>query len=316
MPKVSIIIPAYNALEYLPQALASVDNQGFNDFEVIIINDGSSDGIEEWFKQHIQDAKYRLITQTNQGISGARNRGVQASQGDYIAFLDADDMWAPSKLEQQVACLDHNPTTALVHTWLAMVDVTGKATGRVLQSQAQGQVYESLLLQNDVACASVMVRRHCFEQVGEFDRDLLSMEDWDMWIRMAQHYQFAVIPEALTFYRQVPTSLTKDCRQMERAFDLVIEKSFQAAPAALKGLRPLTCGYANFCLAWKALQSVAQDARLASHYHLKGLRAAPKLLFSRENLRLSLAIAMMATLGGNGYDQALDYVNGLRRRTA
>lgn len=313
IPKVSIVIPVYNALEYLPYAIASVEAQSFQDFEVLIVDDGSTDNIEEWFLENIFDCRYRLISQENQGISGARNRGVKEAVGEYVAFLDADDFWAPEKLEQQTNCLDHEPGVALVHTWLSMVDVSGQPTGRVLESYAEGDAYKSLLVKNSVACASVMLRRQCFEKVGYFDLDLLSMEDWDMWIRMARHYRFAVIPDALTFYRQVPTSLTKDCLQMERAFDMAIEKIFKTAPDECASLKQLSQAHANFCLAWKALQTLAQDSRLASRYYLKSFRYAPFIFLSKESARLFLAIMIASTLGHEGYSTILGFFNSLRR---
>ena len=101
MSKVSVIIPAYNAMNYLPQTLKSVLQQTFTDFEILIINDGSSDDIVEWSSQ-ISDSRVKLISQINQGVSAARNTGIRNAQGEYIAFIDADDLWEPTKLEKQV----------------------------------------------------------------------------------------------------------------------------------------------------------------------------------------------------------------------
>jgi glycosyltransferase involved in cell wall biosynthesis len=124
MPKVSVIIPAYNAMTYLPETLESVLNQTFTDFEVLIINDGSCDGVDEW-ASHIQDSRVRLISQANQGLPGARNTGIWHSKGEYLAFLDADDIWESSKLEKQVKCLDKNLNVGMVSSWISTIDPNG-----------------------------------------------------------------------------------------------------------------------------------------------------------------------------------------------
>jgi glycosyltransferase involved in cell wall biosynthesis len=124
MPQVSVIIPAYNAMAFLPETLESVLNQTFTDFEVLIINDGSPDDIVEWASE-IKDSRVKLISQENQGISGARNTGMWSSQGEYLAFLDADDIWEAKKLEKQVEYLEKHPDVGLVSSWISNVDRNG-----------------------------------------------------------------------------------------------------------------------------------------------------------------------------------------------
>ena len=124
MPKASVIIPAYNAMAYLPETLDSVIAQTFTDFEVLIINDGSSDNIVEWASQ-IQDSRVRLISQANQGLPGARNTGIWHSKGEYLAFLDADDIWESSKLAKQVECLDKNLDVGMVSSLVSAIDPNG-----------------------------------------------------------------------------------------------------------------------------------------------------------------------------------------------
>src|SRR4028119_714252 len=124
MPKVSVIVPAYNAMAYLPETLQSVLTQTFNSFEVLIINDGSSDEIVEWASE-IKDSRVKLISQENQGLSGARNTGIWSSQGEYLAFLDADDIWEPTKLEKQVQCLDQDLSIGLVSSWVSSINESG-----------------------------------------------------------------------------------------------------------------------------------------------------------------------------------------------
>ena len=230
MPKVSVVIPSYNAMAYLPKTLESLLGQTFTDFEVLIINDGSSDHIVEWSSQ-IEDARVKLISQDNKGTSAARNTGISQSKGEYIAFLDADDLWEPTKLEKQVLCLDSKKSVGLVYTWTAYIDQFGIPTKRVIAFSEEGQVWEKLVVK-DIVCngSSAMVRRSCLEHIGEFDSDMQPVEDWDMWIRLSAHYSLAVVKKVLVYYRQHPHSLSQNRPRMIRAFAQVIEKAFRSAP--------------------------------------------------------------------------------------
>ena len=313
MPNVSVVIPAYNAMNYLPETVESVLRQSFTDFEVLIIDDGSSDHIVQWASQ-IADHRVRLISQENQGVSAARNTGITQAHGEYIAFLDADDLWELTKLEKQVRCLDNNPTVGLVHTWMLLVDEQGKSTGRVMKSNGEGDIWKQLVERNIIACPSVIVRRCCFEAVGIFDINLRSIEDWDMWLRIASRYPFAVIKEPLAYYRQLPGSLSKNCQVMEQAFHRVIEKAFHSAPSELLYLKNRSYGYANLCLAWKALQSHERDYKLALHFQQQAISHYPQLRFSWEYIRLSLAIATLQWFGQKQYAKVLTLTYALRRR--
>ncbi|MGG6293243.1 glycosyltransferase family 2 protein [Leptolyngbya sp. AN02str] len=312
MPQITVVIPAYNAMRYLPAAVDSVLNQTFTDFEILIVDDGSSDQVRSWASQ-LSDPRIRLISQPNQGLSGARNTGILQAQGDYVAFLDADDLWAPSKLEKQLRQFQERPELGLVHTWMEFIDESGKSTGRVMKSFAEGDTWNVLAERNVIACPSVIVRRSCFDQVGMFDCQLRSLEDWDMWIRIAAQFPFAVVPEPLAYYRQTPGSMSKNCVVMEQSFYIVIDKTFAQAPAELLPLKNRSLGHANLCLAWKALQSQERDDHLAALYQQKAVQVSPRLRLSREYLRLKVAIAMMQGLGNHRYDQALSLFYRFRR---
>ncbi len=313
MPKVSVVIPAYNAMTYLPETVESVLRQTFTDFEVLIIDDGSSDQVVQWASQ-LSDSRVKLISQENQGLPGARNTGIAHAQAEYIAFLDADDLWEPTKLEKQVRCLDENPAVGLVHTWMVLVDEQGKSTGKVMPSNAEGYVWKQLAERNAIACPSVVVRRCCFETVGMFDRNLRSLEDWEMWIRIAAQYPFAVIKEPLAYYRQLSGSMSKNCQVMEESFRTVIERIFQSAPSDLLHLKNRAYGHANLCLAWKALQSADRNYKLALQFRQQAISHSPELRYSREYIRLSLAIAALQWFGPHRYGKVLALIHGLRRR--
>lgn len=316
MSKVSVVIPAYNAMAYLPQTVANVLEQTYTDFEVIVVNDGSTDNIEEWIAQ-ISDLRVKLVSQTNLGLAGARNTGIRESQGEYLAFLDADDLWESTKLAKQVRVLDSHPEVGLVYTWVAYVDERGNSTGRVVNNQQEGDVWQELTKGNLVECGSVaMVRRQCLEQCGVFDCNLGSfVEDWDMWLRIADRYEFKVVKEPLVYYRQVASSASRNWEAMARSYQLVIEKAFATATWRNLSLRNRSYGTANLVLAWKAIQSQTRDYEKASYFRSQALKHDPWLFFSQEYSRLSIAIALMNWFGVGGYQRFLSVLYTLRRST-
>lgn len=315
MAKVTVVIPAYNAMKYLPETIDNLLQQTLEDFEAIVVNDGSSDETEEWVSQ-ITDPRIKLVSQENQGLSGARNTGIAHASCEYIAFLDADDLWEPTKLEKQVKCLDENPEVGLVYTWVALMDESSQPTGRTFKSDAEGYVWKQLIESNIVGCGSVaMVRRQCFEQCGVFDRNLRSfVEDWDMWLRLAPHYPFKVVKEPLVYYRQVSNSASRNWEAMEQSFRLVIEKAFADVSPELQPLKGRSYGCANMCLAWKPLQSVSKDYNKAKAFRQQAVQQDPRLRFTKEYLRLSLAIALMQWFGSEGYSKFLSFVYTVRGR--
>lgn len=312
MPRVSIIIPAYNAMRYLPETLESALAQSFSDFEIIIINDGSTDDIKDWFLS-VQDSRVRLISQPNQGKSVALNKGISQTSGDYIAFLDADDIWERAKLEKQVTCLEANPTVGLVYTWTALADETGQATGRVLASHAEGQVWKSLILKNILACGSTpMVRRQCFDVVGLFSTELPPAEDWDMWLRLAACYQFSVIKQPLVRYRKHSSNTSAMWQQMQKSSHAVLARAFKNAPVEFADVYEQAYISLYFYLGWLSIQKNAPQQALQ---FWNKAQAISTVLISWDAIRLRLTIFLLHRLGQRNYYQLRKLVYGLRRRT-
>jgi glycosyltransferase involved in cell wall biosynthesis len=313
MPKVSVIITAYNSMTYLPETVESVLRQTFSDFEVLIIDDGSSDDIVQW-ASGLVDPRVRLISQKNQGVGVARSTGIAHAQGEYVAFLDGDDLWEPTKLEKQVRCFQKNPKVGLVHTWLAGIDQQSKPTGRIIGSHIEGEVWQRIIERNMVACSSAMVRRCCFETVGVFDRNLRFAEDWDMWIRLAARYHFAVIKEPLVGYREHPNSKSKKYVTRVQDFQTIIEKAFQSVPFELCYLRNRSYGHINLCIAWKCLQGSKVDYETANYFRHQAILHYPQLRYTRDYIRLSLAITLTQWFGAESYSKLLALFYLLRQR--
>ncbi len=314
MPKVSVIIPAYNAMAYLPETLESLLKQTYQDYEVVLVNDGSQDNLLTW-SQTLTDSRIKVISQDNQGLAGARNTGIRCATGDYLAFLDADDLWAPTKLEKQVSLLDQNPEVGLVYTWVESINAQGKSTGRVFKHQNRGKIWTVLATHNIIECGSnAIVRQTCFKTCGTFDPSLRSyVEDWDMWLRIAQDYEFDVVPEPLVFYRQHTGSASQNWEAMETSFHQVIEKAFAQAPRESQSLKKQALGFAYLCLAWKPLQSQIQNVPQAIAFQRQAKHYNPQLRFSKEMIRLNLAITLRRYLGSKNYNRVLTWGRATRR---
>jgi glycosyltransferase involved in cell wall biosynthesis len=209
MVKVSVIIPTYNRAGLIARAIDSVLVQTFKDFELIIIDDGSKDNTKEAIKPF--EGKIKYIYQNNGGISNARNRGIQESSGQYIAFLDSDDYWAPQKLEVQVKILDENPRVGIVYARMPIVNEHGEILGMKPNGISGKNFQELLRVWGDLPTSSVMTRRECFDRVGVFDNDLPPMEDIDMWLRIAHSYEiYEVEGQTLAYYWRHDHQITQD----------------------------------------------------------------------------------------------------------
>jgi glycosyltransferase involved in cell wall biosynthesis len=312
MVKVSIVFPAYNAMAYLPQAYQSALAQTFTDYEILIVNDGSSDNIEEWVNQ-ITDPRVRYIPQKNQGAQGARNTGIYNAQGEYVAFLDADDLWEATKLEKQVRLLDENPEVGLVDTWITLIDREGNSKGWVHASTAEGQIWSEIIQEPTIICgSSPMIRRECFDHVGVFDPRLRYAGDWDLWIRIASRYAFAVVKEPLVRYRIHPQNTSKNCRGMARDCRTVIERAFESASPELMSLKNKTYGQINSYIAGIALDR--GNYTEAMYFRNLAIAYNPQLRFSKQDLRLNAAIAMLRWFGPQAYDRVRNLTRILRRR--
>src|SRR5262245_38128505 len=202
MPKVSVIIPTHNRAHFLRDAISSVFNQTFQDFEIIVVDDASTDNTSE-IVAAFNDERIRFLRHdANKGGSAARNTGILNSQCDYIAFLDDDDEWLPEKLAKQMdTLLESPPEVGCVYTGHVMVDRT---SGRVIDHRPptkRGDLSKDLLISNCIGgTSSVLLRKNCLQKVGLFDENLPRSQDYDLWLRIANGFLFEYVPEPLYKY--------------------------------------------------------------------------------------------------------------------
>lgn len=225
MPQVAVIIPAYNQSLYLSQAIQSVLDQTFIDWEAVIVDDGSRDDTRN-VAHSFTDSRLRYIYQENRGLSAARNTGIRNSTAPYLSFLDSDDMFLPEKLALLLAALEQQPELGLVAGQAVPVDENNQRVGKIMDTPLPQQP-ERLLLGNPLHVGSVLLHRSWQEQAGFFDENLRSYEDWDMWLRLGVlgcHMSYVNKPVSL--YRFHTAQMTRIGTQMTRATFAVLDKLY------------------------------------------------------------------------------------------
>jgi glycosyltransferase involved in cell wall biosynthesis len=226
-PGVSVIIPAHNEASYVSQAVHSALAQSFGNIEVIVVDDGSTDEtctrVEE-----IKDPRLRLVQQPHSGLATARNNGVLQARGDFVAFLDADDLWHARKLERHVAVFSGRPDLDMTFSLSEVIDTHGRPIGFVVPRRSGEVSFHQLFRENLVRNGSAAVlRAGVMNEVGLFDPQLVASTDLDMWLRVALHREGNIycIGECLTMYRRRPGQTTSNRRRMEQAWQQVMNKA-------------------------------------------------------------------------------------------
>ncbi len=232
MPRVSVVIPCYNTGQYLAEAIQSVLDQTYRDWELIVVDDGSTDNTRE-IAYSFSDPRIRYVYQENRGLSAARNMGIHSSQGEFLQFLDADDLILPAKFEQQVKLLDAHPQYGLVYSQSRYLQ-DGHLDTICCECTPSGNVLSELVAENLFPVHAALIRRACFEHAGLFCEELTAGgEDRDMWLRMAYAgILFLFHDDLLALYRRRPGSMMANweghqrnmVRVFERLCDLVRDK--------------------------------------------------------------------------------------------
>jgi glycosyltransferase involved in cell wall biosynthesis len=209
-PKVSVVIPTYNSAATIKEAIESVLSQTYSDFEVNVIDDGSTDETEKVVRQFGDRVRY--FKQANQGVSGARNEGIKQSRGEYVAFLDSDDLWLPEKLAEEIPLLDADPKLGLVYCDWAVVSGERLLKSSYLKDlrAASGYVFDELIQSGFILTSGVVLRRACLDDVGDFDRSLSIAQDYDLWLRISYRWKVQLVNRCLFTKRNWDGSLSSN----------------------------------------------------------------------------------------------------------
>ena len=254
MPSISVIIPVYNGEKTIKETIKSVLNQTFTDFELIVVDDGSQDSTLEVLDS-IKDSRLKVLSFPNLGVSASRNRGLERATGEFISFLDADDLWTPDKLEAQLKALQENPQADVAYSWSDWIDESGQFLRAGGHITVNGNAYEKLLVRDFVESGSnPLIRRQALDEVGGFDQSVTPAEDWDMWLRLAARYQFVTVPYPQILYRISPNSASFNVWKMEAGSLKVIERNFAQAPESLQPLKRQTLGSRYKYLTFKSIE--------------------------------------------------------------
>jgi glycosyltransferase involved in cell wall biosynthesis len=230
-PNISVIIPAYNSEKTIKQTINSVLNQTFSDLELIIINDGSQDSTLEVITQ-ISDSRIKVFSFPNAGGNVSRNRGLHLAVGEFVSFLDADDLWTPDKLQSQLKALQENVTAKVAYSWTDYIDENGEFILSGQRVNVNENVYENLLLNNFLENGSnPLICKKALITLGGFDESLSAAQDWDMWLRLASKFNFICVPSVQILYRISANSVSSNLIRQEKACLQVLERAYKERPS-------------------------------------------------------------------------------------
>lgn len=219
MPKVSVLLPVYNAESYVAEAVESVLNQSFSDFELIILDDGSTDS-SSTIVAGLSDPRIKYVRSTNVGLTKVLNKGLKMADGEYIARMDADDISDPARFGRQVDFLNRNPQVAAVGCWWKVISSSGSVVAEKTAPTGAVRIKAQFLNSAPILHSAAMFRRASVLEVDGYDETFTYAQDRDLFLRLLAHWDLAVIPEFLFFYRINPNSITLSREIEQKAYSL------------------------------------------------------------------------------------------------
>lgn len=253
-PLISVIIPTFNSEKTIADTIDSVLQQTFTDFELIIINDGSTDLTLDVIAK-FQDSRIKVLSFENAGGNVSRNRGLKQSVGKYISFLDADDLWTPDKLQSQLKALEKNSDAKVAYSWTDYINENGDFLVAGTHTTTNGDVYEKLLVNNFLENGSnPLIYRDALVELDGFDESLAAAQDWDMWLRLADRYNFVAVPSVQILYRVSSHSLSSNLTRQEKACLQVLARAYHAKTGIGSHILQLSLANLYKYLTCKALQ--------------------------------------------------------------
>jgi glycosyltransferase involved in cell wall biosynthesis len=302
---VSVIIPAFDAAANIRQTLNSVLAQTYQEIEVIVVDDGSSDATSDIVEEYVAgDTRFHLIRQSNAGVGAARNTAIRKARGKYIAPLDADDFWWPEKLEKQVACAEQSGNeTGLVYCWSASFDNQGGLVSSCSHT-VEGRLRRALILRNVVGNGSApLLRALGLERVGLYltqaeQGGAQGCEDWDLYLRIAENFRIRVVPEYLLAYRQAGSGMSTNAETMAASYAVVMGRA-----------RERNCDLPSSIFRWSAGNFYSRLVQKSFHwgcydqclrYLKEAVCADPALLLTTGVYRRSIGSLLISIMDSRG----------------
>ncbi len=241
---VSVVLATYNTERFLAEAVRSVLGQTYGNLELIVVDDGSTDGTRELVEQFLGDPRVRYLYQPNAGQPAADNLGISHARGSFIAFIDADDVWMLDKLARQMPLFAASARVGVVFSSITHVDEDGQRLVAHQVPRYAGRVTDRLFVHNFVPFSSSVVRRECFDRIGTFDATLRGSYDYDLWLRASVDYDFALVEDSTVYYRVWPGQMSHRFRVFYDG-GIRVMRRFQAANQRELSARAARNGWAN-----------------------------------------------------------------------
>ena len=330
LPLVSVIIPAYNAEQFIARTLSSVIEQTYRNLEVLVVDDGSKDRTVEIVEQFAtKDSRINLLRQPNSGVAKARNLAIKNAKGEYIAPVDADDIWHPQKIEKQIEVfLNSEPSVGLVYAWSVMIDESDRITNRTDKinlfhflniAVVEGKVYLPLIYRNFIGNASVpLIRKSCLNKVGNYnellkEQDAQGCEDWDMQLRIAEFYQYKVVPNFLVGYRRLSNSMSGNHLGMAKSYDLIMADVKEKYPKIPKFIYRWSKSHFYGCL---LVKSYKNEQHLTTIYLLQEtIKTDYKILIKPGIYKIFILTLIKYVLPKNIFTQIYNIRYSLKNRS-
>lgn len=232
-PLISIVTPTYNRANFLPEAIESVLSQDYENYELLIIDDGSTDNSKDVIEKYMDSKKIRYLYQSNSGQSVARNRGIEEANGDFICFLDSDNRWLPGKLSASVEAFERNPEADIVYGDVVLINEQGHEFSRKNMKRYSGKITTHLLKDNCVSMNTTMSKTNSIRAVGGFSGQVKVADDYDLWLRLSAEYTYKYIPKLMADYRVMTNQISSDKKRRFSSNEEIIRRFLVANPNLL-----------------------------------------------------------------------------------
>ncbi|MAK48882.1 glycosyltransferase [Marinobacter sp. UBA2498] len=289
-PLVSVITPTFNRSDFLPESIDSVLAQTYQNFQLIIVDDGSTDSTREVVEPYLTDQRIKYFYQSNQGQSVARNKGISESSGEFICFLDSDNAWLPNKLDRSLLEFSRFPQSDIVYGDGILIDEKSAEIGKNTMKRYSGRITHHLLKDNFVSMNTTMTRRKCFDELGSFNESDRVAEDYELWLRFSTRFEFRYIPEFLSYYRVMENQISSDKKKRFSSNERLLLKFLEQYPDAVtsrqrrQGLSHFYIRKARYEISIKSFRDSIYDIARGINYYpwWQGpWRALGKLLLKR-----------------------------------